>query len=102
MAWRVFLYDFQGACSDMKLFVACVLACMMSGTASFAQEPFIVLQYGPSDGPARQSAEGRGQAWTVFRVTELAQSSAIISPMNAARAPDGLVGVSVRFSGGMQ
>ena len=58
MAWRVFLYDFQGACSDMKLFVACVLACMISGTATFAQEPFIVLQYGPSDGPATQSAEG--------------------------------------------
>jgi len=63
------------------------------------------VSLGARDGLTKQSlafAEGRGQAWTVFRVTELAQSSAIISPMNAARAPDGLAGVSVRFSGGMR
>ena len=70
-----------------------------------ADEGSFRVSLGERDGLTKQSlafAEGRGQAWTVFRVTELAQSSAIISPMNAARAPDGLVGVSVRFSGGMQ
>ena len=42
----------------MKLFVTCVLTCMMSVSATFAQEPFVVLQYGAGDSSAVQNAEG--------------------------------------------
>jgi hypothetical protein len=61
------------------------------------------VQLGARDGLTRQSlafAEGAGQAWTVFRIVELSQSSAIVAPMNASRAGVKLVGAQVRFSVG--
>ena len=59
------------------------------------------VQLGARDGLTRQSlafSEGGDQTWTVFRVVELAQSSAIIAPMNAARAAGRLTGAQVRFN----
>ncbi|WP_439143584.1 flagellar assembly protein T N-terminal domain-containing protein [Planktotalea sp.] len=61
------------------------------------------VQLGARDGLTRQSlafAEGQGQAWTVFRVVELSQSSAIVAPMNASRAGVKLSGANVRFNAG--
>ncbi len=61
------------------------------------------VQLGARDGLTRQSlafAEGNDQAWTVFRIVELSQSSAIIAPMNAARAGAKLTGAQVRFNVG--
>ena len=61
------------------------------------------VQLGTRDGLTRQSlafAEGGGQAWTVFRIVELAQSSAVIAPMNASRSGTKLSGSQVRFSVG--
>lgn len=61
------------------------------------------VQLGARDGLTLQSlafAEGGGQTWTVFRIVELAQSSAIITPMNASRSGATLTGSQVRFSVG--
>ncbi|MEN8891818.1 MAG: flagellar assembly protein T N-terminal domain-containing protein [Planktotalea arctica] len=61
------------------------------------------VELGARDGLTRQSlafVEGRGQMWSVLRVVELAQSSAIVKPMNTARAGQNLLGASVRFNVG--
>lgn len=61
------------------------------------------VDLGSRDGLTRQSlafVDGGQSAWTVLRVVELAASSAIVAPMNAARAPSRLAGTQVRFNDG--
>ena len=60
---------------------------------------------GIRDGLTRQSlafAEGRGQPWTVFRIVDLGQSSALIAPMNASSAAQEMSGAQVRFNAGRE
>jgi hypothetical protein len=61
------------------------------------------VDLGIRDGLTRQSlafVDGGQSAWTVLRVVELAASSAIVAPMNPARAPSRLTGTLVRFNDG--
>ncbi len=61
------------------------------------------VDLGGRDGLTRQSlafVDGGESAWTVLRVVELAASSAIVAPMNPARAPSGLTGTQVHFNDG--
>jgi hypothetical protein len=58
------------------------------------------VDLGGRDGLTRQSlafVEGHGQPWTVLRVLELTNSSAIVSPLNTSRAAQHLNGAPVRF-----
>lgn len=61
------------------------------------------VDLGTRDGLTRQSlafVDGGQSVWIVLRVVELAASSAIVAPMNAARAPSRLTGTQVRFNDG--
>lgn len=61
------------------------------------------VDLGTRDGLTRQSlafVDGGQSAWTVLRVVELAVSSAVVAPMNPARAPSSLAGTQVRFNDG--
>jgi len=66
---------------------------------AFRNDQFRV-NLGGRDGLTRQSlafVEGHGQPWTVLRVLELTNSSAIVSPLNTSRAAQHLNGAPVRF-----
>jgi hypothetical protein len=61
------------------------------------------VDLGIRDGLTRQSlafVDGGQSAWTVLRIVELAASSAIVAPMNPARATSRLTGTQVRFNDG--
>jgi hypothetical protein len=67
------------------------------GSASFR------VALGARDGLTRQTlafAEGGDSEWTVLRIVELHQSSAVVTPMNTSRASGNLAGTQVYFSAG--
>lgn len=56
---------------------------------------------GARDGLTRQSlafAQGGTNEWSVLRIVELGEASAILAPMNSARAAGNLAGAQVNFS----